>query len=74
MSASAATGSGSGGLEGAWHREGADLCRALRAGWTHKLASDGKLGVPLSLLVNKMCLGLLSGLGTSGSAQLLSIW
>lgn len=63
-----ATGSGSGGLEGAWHWEEADLCRALYLHWTHKQALDGKLGMPLLLLVNRTGLGLLSGLGMGGSA------
>lgn len=72
MLASAVAGSASGGLEEAWHWEEADLFRALHPGWTHKLTSDGKLGMPVSLLVNKIGLCLLSGLGMR--AQLLSIW
>ena len=64
----------SGGLEGAWHWERAELCRALHPGCSHKQALDGKLGMPLLLLVNTIVLDLLSGVGMGGSAQLLSIW
>lgn len=72
MLAGAVAGSGSGGLEEARHWEEADLCRALRPDWMHKVASDGKLGMPVSLLVNKTGLCLLCGLGVR--AQLLPLW
>ena len=71
--ASAAMGSRSGDLEGAWHWEGACTEHCIHAGHTnrHQMGSWGHL---LSLLVNKISLGLFSGLGTGSSAQLLSIW